>query len=109
MIKHSVKILSCITFSLLSLHAFAENTITVNVKAEAAEVAAIGYTVEGKNSGRIGSSYTGKGPKNKEYVFGYRKGAIYGKNIRCGTLTLSENSTVTLVHQDGACRVVVVH
>lgn len=104
--KHTIKYFSCGVISLLSAHAFAADVLKITVKTSERTAAAIGYTVEGKSSGGIGKSYSSIGPKNKQYSFGYRKNSIFGTNIPCGSLTLSEDSTVVLIYQNNECRVV---
>lgn len=88
---------------MFSLQAFAEDEIEITVSTEEKSAAAIGYTVEGKASGGPGKSYTGKGPINKEYVFGYRKDSKDGEDIRCGVVTLTKNTHITLVTDEGGC------
>ena len=100
MIKHYVKTFSYIIIALFSLQAFAEDTISITVKTNEKTAAGIGYSVEGKDSGGAGKSYTGRGPKNMKYSFGYRR---RGTNIPCGTLTLTKNSNVTLITKGNKC------
>ncbi|PJD93040.1 MAG: hypothetical protein CK423_08040 [Legionella sp.] len=82
-----------------------KDTIHVTVSIDAtANAAGIGFSVDGKETGGAGSSYTGVGPANKEYSFGYRKGLKTSENISCGTLTLTKDSKVTLVADGASCR-----
>ena len=67
------------------------------------KAAAIGFSVEGKSCGGPGKFYSGKGPKNKDYSFGYRENHIKGHDVSCGSLTLTENARVTLVTEGGHC------
>ena len=97
------KVFGCIALSLFSIQAFAEDTIKITVKTDEKSAAAVGYTVGGKESGGPGKSYVGNGPKNKEYLFGYRKNSEQGPNISCGALTLTQDSNVTLVTQGDEC------
>ena len=87
-----------------SIHVFAaDNTIKITVKTAINNASAIGFTVKEKNSGGLGKSYTGKGPQDQEYAFGYRKGSPFGSNIKCGSLFLSQDSTVLLVSMNDTC------
>ena len=95
--------MSCLFLLLFTTQVIAGNTITVTVKTKEKKAAAIGFTVDGKEHGTLGSSYTGKGPINKEYHFGYKTGIIFGENIDCGVLTLTADSTVWLINQDNHC------
>ena len=72
-------------------------TINITVTIHAKDVAGVGYSVEGTESGEAGNSHTGVGPSNKTYSFGYRKNPKIHENIPCGTAQLSKNSKVTLI------------
>lgn len=84
---------------------FAEDIIEITVTM-ADKAAAVGYLVEGKRVGGLGKSYSGKGPVHKIYSFGYRKNALTGADIPCGSLTLDKNTKVTLVTQGEQCLVI---
>ena len=81
--------------------AHAEDMIKVTVIATG-KAMAVGYQVEGKRVGGLGKSYSGKGPVNKKYSFGYRKHPI-GADISCGSLTLGKSSNVKLVTNGEQC------
>lgn len=98
------RVLICGTLVLLSLQSNAE-TIQVKVNTKEKNVAALGFSVEGRESGSPGRFYSGKGPKNKEYRFGYRR-ALYSKNITCGSLVLTKDSLITLVIKEDQCSIV---
>ncbi|MCW8387705.1 hypothetical protein OQJ15_15455 [Fluoribacter dumoffii] len=103
--KNSLKnLLGLIVFS-VSLQAIANETIKVQVKTKEATAAALGFTVEGKKSGARGKSYSGKGPVNKVYVFGYRKNSAFGPDILCGSHKLTKDSIVTLVTTGNHCSI----
>lgn len=102
--KRYIKLFSSIVIVLFSLQSFAANTITVTVKTTEKTATGIGYSVDGKEIGGPGKSYTGKGPKNKKYLFGYRKKAV---DVSCGAYTLTKNSSVTLVSKGNKCHSVV--
>lgn len=103
MIKHYIKFFGCILITLFSLQAVAKDMITIKVRTNEKTAAAIGYTVGGKNSGGAGKSYVGKGPKNKRYSFGYRKNSVTGKDISCGSLTLTRSANVSLITKGKKC------
>ena len=106
MVKNFGRATSCMILSLLTLQAFAEQ-ITVSVTTNDPTAAAIGYTVEGKESGGSGKSYTGHGPSNQTYAFGFRKTSVKGKNISCGSAVLTKNSNVTLVTKGNRCHSII--
>lgn len=93
--------------ALFSMQSFAADTIKITVKTNESSAAAIGYTIAGKESGGPEKSYAGTGQKNKTYSFGYRKNSIKGKNIPCGSLTLTKDSKVTLVMKGNQCHSIV--
>jgi hypothetical protein len=96
-----IRIITSLFIIFFSLKVLAE-PILITVKSNDKRVAAIGFKVNGKASGGLGKLYTGKGPKNEEYFFGYRS-SIYGDDISCGSLKLNKNSTVVLVSQNKNC------
>ncbi|MBL7479379.1 hypothetical protein [Legionella bononiensis] len=103
MIRQVSKSLGCIFISLFSIHAFAADTIKITVKTMEKNAVAIGFTVDNKEFGTLGKSYSGRGPKDKEYYFGYKKDSLFGDNISCGSLTLTQDSTIVLMVQDNKC------
>jgi hypothetical protein len=105
-LNHWIKKISCLTILLTNCSLYAES-VSVTVKTNEKKAFAVGYQVEGKSSGAIGKTYLGKGPKNKKYFFGYRRNLFYGENISCGSLILSKNTTVILVHKDKECHCVI--
>ena len=107
MIKSSIKILSFLVIFFSSIQVFANDTIRVNVKTNEQKAAALGFAVDGKKYGTRGKSYSGKGPANKEYVFGYRKNFSISPDISCGSKTLTKDSTITLVITGEHCSIVV--
>ena len=105
MIKHSVTLISCIALTLFSLHTFAAGKrISVTVSTAERSAAGIGFSVNGRNTGGAGRSFTGRGPQNSRYIFGFRQNSVTGKNVSCGSLTLKSNSRVNLVYIGGRCR-----
>ncbi|KTD11750.1 hypothetical protein Lgra_1208 [Legionella gratiana] len=107
MIRSSLITLSSLTIFFSSTEIFANDTIRVHVKTNEKTTAALGFVVEGKKSGTAGKSYSGKGPSNKKYVFGYRKHTPFGADIICGSTTLTKDSTVTLVVLGDNCSITV--
>lgn len=102
--KGYIRFFSSIVIALFSLHGFAANIITISVKTAEKKATGVGYSVGGKEIGGPGKSYTGKGPKNKKYLFGYRKKSV---DISCGAYTLTKDSTVTLISNGNKCHSVV--
>lgn len=109
MIGHLVKRLFILILFLFLLPVCAEKSISVTVKTTDKTAVAIGYMVGGKPAGCVGKSYSGKGPQNKEYMFGYRKSSIRGANISCGKVTLRHDSTVILVNNGDKCQTIITH
>lgn len=103
MIHGVTKSFCCMFITLFSLQVFATETIKVTVKTSENNAVAIGFTVDEKEFGTLGRTYVGKGPKDKEYRFGYKKDSLFGDNIDCGTLTLTQNSTIVLINQNNKC------
>ncbi|KTC80600.1 hypothetical protein [Legionella cherrii] len=105
MMKNLIKNwIGLILFS-FTIQAIAKDTITVQVKTDEKTAAALGFTVEGKKSGARGKSYSGKGPANKVYIFGYRKNSAFGPDILCGSQKLAKDSIVTLVTSGDHCSI----
>lgn len=88
-------------FSCLSF-ATSEEMIEITVIATD-KAAAVGYLVEGKKSGGLGKIYSGKGPTNKQYFFGYREKILAGKDVRCGSIVLNKSSKVQLITKGEHC------
>ena len=87
--------------ALFCLQAHADDMIKVTVVATE-KAMAVGYQVEGKRVGGLGKTYSGKGPVNKKYSFGYRKHPI-GADISCGSIILSKSSKVKLITKGEQC------
>lgn len=92
--------------TLFSYQIFAEDLIEITVTATD-KAMAVGYQVEGKKLGGLGKRYSGKGPINKEYFFGYRKNALSGRDIPCGSVILNKSTKVQLVTKGDHCYTVV--
>jgi hypothetical protein len=90
-----------------SSYVFAANTINVTVATDDQTAAGIGYSVNGKKIGGSGKTYTGKGPINSNYSFGYRKNSAQGQDVPCGSHTLTKDSYVFLITKGNKCRSVV--
>lgn len=78
-------------------------TINIKVIIHAKDVAGVGYSVDGTDSGEAGNSHAGVGPSNKTYSFGYRKHPKIHENIPCGTAQLTKDTTVTLIAVGERC------
>lgn len=89
--------------SLFSVQVMAADVIKVIVKTSERNAVAIGFTVDSREFGTLGKSYTGRGPVNKEYRFGYKKDSLFGDNVDCGKLTLTKDSTIILINQNNKC------
>lgn len=100
--KNFVKIGVGVIASLSSFYAFSDETIQITVVATD-KAAAVGYLVDGKRLGGLGKTYSGHGPSNKEYSFGFRKSAFRGEDIPCGSLVLNKSSKVRLVMKGDRC------
>ncbi|MDI1351370.1 MAG: hypothetical protein PSV35_01155 [bacterium] len=108
MLKHYIQTLSTIFLYLMSVSSFGEDTIKIIVKTDERAAAAIGYSVGGKALGGLGKTYVGKGPKNQQYAFGYRKDLFRGIDVSCGVLTLNDNAKVVLITKGKVCRSVII-
>ena len=97
-----VKMSAVIMASLGSFHVFATDSIQITVIAMD-KAAAVGYLVDGKRIGGLGKTYSGHGPMNKKYSFGYRKRVFGGTDISCGSLVLNKDSKVKLVIKGEQC------
>ncbi|KTD70851.1 hypothetical protein [Legionella tucsonensis] len=105
MIKKSLKNLSGIVLVSFSIQAFANDMIKVHVKTNEKTAAALGFKVDGKRSGSRGKIHSGKGPANREYIFGYRKNSAFGPDVLCGSKVLTKDSAVTLVIANDHCSI----
>lgn len=90
-----------------SSYIFGANTINVTVTTNDQTAAGIGYAVNGKKIGGAGKTYTGKGPINSNYSFGYRKNSAQGKDVSCGSHRLTKDSHVFLIAKGNKCRSIV--
>ncbi len=100
-IKSSLIVLGC----LFAVAGFADSLIDVTV-ISTDKAAAVGFLVEGKRVGGLGKSYSGKGPVNKQYFFGYRKSAFSRTDIHCGSIVLDKSTKVQLVTKGEECLIV---
>jgi len=107
MTRTSIKLFSCLIIALFSLNTFATNTIRVNVRTSIQAANALGFSVDGRRAGSLGRSFSGRGPTNRTYLFGYRTKAPNRKNISCGSHVLTKNSTVTLITKGSRCQSIV--
>jgi hypothetical protein len=103
MVSKATQYLGCIFVTLFSFQAYAADVIKVTVKTNERNAVAIGFTVDSREFGTLGKSYSGKGPVNKEYRFGYKKDSLFGDNVDCGSLTLTRDSTIVLMNQNDKC------
>jgi hypothetical protein len=103
MINKATKCFSCLFIALFSIQAFAADTIKITLKTQEKNAVGIGFTIDDKQFGTLGKTLVTKGPKDKEYHFGYKKDSLFGENIDCGSLFLTQDSTIVLVNQDNKC------
>ncbi len=101
-----IKIFIAFFITVFTCHAFADDLIEITVIATD-KAMAVGFLVEGKKLGGLGKTYSGKGPVNREYFFGYRKNVFRGSDIPCGSSVLNKNSKVQLVTKGGSCYTIV--
>ncbi|HHF7365207.1 TPA: hypothetical protein ACPSKY_000300 [Legionella bozemanae] len=85
----------------------AAETIRITVTTNDQTAAGIGYMVNGKKTGGPGKFYTGNGPKNNKYFFGYRKKSAQGRDVSCGSHNLTKDSYVILLAKGNRCRSIV--
>jgi hypothetical protein len=85
--------------------------INVNVQSTSKDVSALGFTVNGKNHGGRGNSYSAKNMPTGLYTFGIRVGgAIFGKDISCFTdkgtnrVTLNSDTNAILEYNGKNCK-----
>lgn len=105
--RNSMNFFSALIISLFSLQSFASNTIRINVNTNEPKSAALGFSVDGKKAGGVGRSFSGSGPANKTYLFGYRTRVPHRTNVSCGSQVLTKDSTVTLVSKGNRCQSIV--
>lgn len=102
--KTNLKILSMFAILLnVTAPAFTSNLIKIHVHSEYKNTFALGYKVNGKSKGAVGSNYNGKGPANSIYKFGLRKKSSKHTNITCGTHKLTHDSKVILIINGNTC------
>ncbi|RUR07230.1 hypothetical protein ELY15_12365 [Legionella sp. km772] len=101
-----IKTLLALFVTLFSGQNFADDLIEITVVATD-KAMAVGYLVEGKKLGGLGKTYSGKGPVNKQYFFGYRKNALSGRDISCGSVVLNKSTKVQLVTKGKQCYAIV--
>ena len=104
--RNFVKTFIAFFITVFACNSFADDVIEVTVIATD-KAMAVGYLVEGKKLGGLGKSYSGKGPVNREYFFGYRKNPFNGRDISCGSIVLKKNTKVQLVTKGEQCITVV--
>lgn len=82
--------------------------IQVNVQSSSKQVSALGFTVNGKNYGGAGSSYSKKGVPTGNYTFGVRVGGVFGTDVGCtmngkGSIALNSDTTAVLSYNGKNC------
>lgn len=94
-----------IVMMLFALNSYA---IQVSVSSSSNGVAALGFTVNGKNHGGAGKSYSNSDVPAGSYSFGVRVGGLLGKDVGCtvkgnGNVTLTKDASVTLNYNGKTC------
>ncbi|MDX1902343.1 MAG: hypothetical protein SFW66_10160 [Gammaproteobacteria bacterium] len=92
-------------FMFFSLASYA---IQVDVQSTSKDVAALGFTVDGKNHGSMGKKYHATGMPVGVYSFGIRANSIFGKDVACslngqGSVTLQRDTTAVLDYDGNQC------
>src|SRR5690348_14812541 len=81
--------------------------ININVQSTSKNVSALGFTVNGKNHGGMGSTYNAKNMPIGKYSFGVRVGGtILGKDVPCNLsngekYVILKSDTNALLHYNG--------
>lgn len=85
--------------------------ISINVQSTSNEVAGLGFTVNGKNHGGRGNSYTATNMPAGTYTFGIRVGnSLFGKDVSCYTgngmnrVNLKNNTNAILEYDGKNCK-----
>jgi hypothetical protein len=82
--------------------------INVSIQTPSQEVSALGFTVDGKNHGGMGRSYTGKNMPAGNYSFGIRIHGVFGTDVPCyvndkRSVMLNQDATVMLQYSNNKC------
>lgn len=91
---------------LLSAPVWASGKIHIDLRSNYPHTAAVGYQVNHQQHGNMGDHYKGTGPANAVYQFGVRKNSVFGQDVDCGALMLSQDARVILQEQNGGCKAV---
>ena len=89
--------------------------IQVYVKTLSNDVAALGFTINGKNYGGMGKSYIRNNAPAGSYTFGVRVGGIFGDDVGCMTaqgkdsIMINGNTTAILTYKGKQCTVKVIN
>jgi hypothetical protein len=104
--RTSIKILLGIFIFLFSIQSFA---FKVTVQSPSKEVSALGFTVNGKNSGGLGKSYTKNNMQAGNYTFGIRINGMFGTDVGCksangkSSFSLKSDTVATLSYKNNSC------
>ncbi len=102
-----LRFISTLALILVFFNSWALENISILLRTNIANARAIGFKVDGIEHGSVGKTYRGTGPKNKLYFFGYREDSVFGRNIDCGSLLLSDNSAIILERESDKCIAIV--
>ena len=84
--------------------------INISVRSSSNNVSALGFTVNGKNHGGAGTSYSAKNMPAGQYTFGVRvNGTIFGTDVPCMTsrgqyVTINQDANIILDYNGKSCR-----
>lgn len=99
------------SFITICLFLLFSSTYAININVHStSKVSGLGFTVNGKNHGGMGSSYSAKNMPKGKYSFGIRVGgAISGKDIPCNSgngqkyVNLKKDTNATLQYSGKSC------
>lgn len=99
------------SFTGILLFFFISSTYAININVHStSKVSGLGFTVNGKNHGGMGSTYSAKNMPVGKYSFGLRVGgAISGKDIPCNSdngqkyIMLKKDTTAILQYSGKNC------
>jgi hypothetical protein len=98
-------------FIVIFLFFFISTSYAININVQStSKVSGLGFTVNGKNHGGMGNSYSAKNMPEGKYSFGIRVGgAISGKDVPCNSddgqkyVTLKKDTNATLQYSGKNC------
>ncbi len=104
------KFLKLIALSTILVGVAAQSVaLSVSVQSSGS-VSALGFTLNGKNYGSAGTSYSKSGLPAGKYSFGVRVNGLFGNDVPCtyngkSTVALNKDSTAMLKYSGNRCTV----